>query len=111
MVCSTTFTTIISSTCTGQGFTGWRGCTNGCCWFCCRVLFKLFDRSNSGSSSICFRSNSGTKIATEELKGRICEFNLADLQNDEDQSFKKIKLCIEEVQGKNCLTDFHGLSL
>jgi small subunit ribosomal protein S3Ae len=53
----------------------------------------------------------GTKIASEELKGRICEFNLADLQNDEDQSFKKVKLCIEEVQGKNCLTDFHGLSL
>merc|ERR1712187_399076 len=24
---------------------------------------------------------------------------------------KKIKLCIEEVQGRNCLTDFHGLSL
>merc|ERR1712160_167472 len=53
----------------------------------------------------------GTKIASDELKGRICEFNLADMQNDEDQSFKKIKLCIEEVQGKNCLTDFHGLSL
>ena len=30
---------------------------------------------------------------------------------DEDQSYKKIRLCIEEVQGKNCLTDFHGLSL
>merc|ERR1711865_126423 len=26
-------------------------------------------------------------------------------------SYKKIKLCIEEVQGKNCLTDFHGLDL
>merc|ERR1712087_649594 len=26
-------------------------------------------------------------------------------------SFKKIKLCIEEVQGRNCLTDFHGLTL
>merc|ERR1711972_1297284 len=23
----------------------------------------------------------------------------------------KIKLCIEEVQGRNCLTDFHGMSL
>jgi len=53
----------------------------------------------------------GTKIATEELKGRVLELNLADLNNDEDQSYKKIKLCIEEVQGKNCLTDFHGLSL
>jgi len=53
----------------------------------------------------------GTKIASEEMKGRVLELNLADLNNDEDQSYKKIRLCIEEVQGRNCLTDFHGLSL
>jgi small subunit ribosomal protein S3Ae len=53
----------------------------------------------------------GTKIATEELKGRVLEVNLADLNNDEDHAFKKIKLCIEEVQGRNCLTDFHAMSL
>merc|ERR1719171_582172 len=39
------------------------------------------------------------------------EINLADLQNDEDQSFKKIKLCVEDVQGRNCLTDFHAMEL
>ena len=54
---------------------------------------------------------SGVKIATEELKGRVLELNLADLNQDEEQSCKKIKLCIEEVQGRNCLTDFHGLTL
>jgi len=53
----------------------------------------------------------GTKIASEELKGRVLELNLADLNQDEDQSYKKVKLCIEEVQGRNCLTDFHGLTL
>jgi len=53
----------------------------------------------------------GTKIATEELKGRVLEVNLADLQNDDDHGFKKVKLCIEEVQGRNCLTDFHAMSL
>jgi small subunit ribosomal protein S3Ae len=53
----------------------------------------------------------GTKIASEELKGRVCEINLADLNADEDQSFRKVKLCIEEVQGKNCLTDFHAMEL
>merc|ERR1712194_787743 len=26
-------------------------------------------------------------------------------------SVKKVKLCIEEVQGRNCLTDFHALEL
>ncbi|CAJ1362852.1 unnamed protein product [Effrenium voratum] len=53
----------------------------------------------------------GTKIATEELKGRVLEVNLADLNNDEDQASKKVRLCIEEVQGRNCLTDFHGMTL
>jgi len=53
----------------------------------------------------------GTKIASEGLKGRVCEFNLADLNNDEDQAYKKIRLCIDDIQGRNCLTDFHGLSL
>jgi len=53
----------------------------------------------------------GTKIATEELKGRVLEVNLADLNMDEDQSSKKVRLCIEDVQGRNCLTDFHGMSL
>merc|ERR1711904_337259 len=53
----------------------------------------------------------GTKIATEELKGRVLELNLADLNGDEDQAYKKVKLCIEEVQGRNCLTDFHGLEM
>jgi len=54
---------------------------------------------------------SGTKIATDQLKGRVLEMNLADLNKDEDQSSKKVKLCIEEVQGRNCLTDFHAFSL
>merc|ERR1712039_366540 len=45
------------------------------------------------------------------MGGRVLELNLADLNADEDQSYKKIKLCVEEVQGRNCLTDFHGLTL
>merc|ERR1719198_2453801 len=45
------------------------------------------------------------------MKGRVLEVNLADLNMDEDQSSKKVRLCIEDVQGRNCLTDFHGMSL
>jgi len=48
--------------------------------------------------------------ANDSLKGRIVEVCLADLIKDEDQSFRKIKLRIDEVQGKNCLTNFHGMS-
>lgn len=87
----------------------------------------------------------GTKIASEGLKGRVIEASLADLNQargwtggwsgptlgpeptktgtdarpplpsprpsaqDEDQAFRKIKLRIEDVQGKNCLTNFWGM--
>jgi len=70
---------------------------------------SVFSTRNCGKTLVS--RTQGTKIATEELKGRVLEVNLADLNNDEDQSYKKIKLCIEEVQGRNCLTDFHGMSL
>jgi len=53
----------------------------------------------------------GTKIASEEMKGRVFEVNLADLNADEDQSCKKIRLMCEDVQGRNVLTDFHGMDL
>ena len=45
------------------------------------------------------------------MKGRVLEINLADLNNDEDQAFKKVRLVVEDVQGRNCLTDFHGMEL
>ncbi|CAG5124079.1 unnamed protein product [Candidula unifasciata] len=52
----------------------------------------------------------GTKIASDNLKGRVFEVSLADLQNDE-VTFRKFKLIAEEVQGRNVLTNFHGMSL
>jgi len=70
---------------------------------------SVFSVRNCGKTLVS--RTQGTKIATEELKGRVLEVNLADLNMDEDQSHKKIKLCIEDVQGRNCLTDFHAMSL
>jgi len=70
---------------------------------------SVFHVRNCGKTLVS--RTQGTKIATEELKGRVLELNLADLNGDEDQAYKKVKLCIEEVQGRNCLTDFHGLCL
>jgi len=52
----------------------------------------------------------GTKIASDGLKGRVFETSLADL-NSSDESFRKFKLVVEEVQGKYCLTNFHGMDL
>uniref|UniRef100_A0A7S0T0J3 Small ribosomal subunit protein eS1 n=1 Tax=Mantoniella antarctica TaxID=81844 RepID=A0A7S0T0J3_9CHLO len=51
----------------------------------------------------------GTKIASDGLKGRVFECSLADLNQDEDQAFRKMLLKCEDVQGKNVLTNFHGM--
>jgi small subunit ribosomal protein S3Ae len=53
----------------------------------------------------------GTKIASDFLKGRIFEFSLADLNNNESLAYRKIKLCVEDVQGYNCLLNFHGMDM
>jgi len=52
----------------------------------------------------------GTKIASDGLKGRVFETSMADLQNDE-VAYRKFKLIAEEVQGRNVLTNFHGMDL
>ena len=51
-------------------------------------------------SSVCFQ------IASEGLKHRVFEVSLADLQSDEDQAYRKIRLRAEDVQGRNVLTNF-----
>lgn len=53
----------------------------------------------------------GTKIASDALKGRVFEVSLADLQADEDQAARKMRLRVEDVQGRNCLTNFWGMDL
>ncbi|ELW65662.1 40S ribosomal protein S3a [Tupaia chinensis] len=51
-----------------------------------------------------------TKIVSEGLKDHVFEVSIADLQNDE-AAFRKFKLITEDVQGKNCLTNLHGMDL
>jgi small subunit ribosomal protein S3Ae len=53
----------------------------------------------------------GTKIASEGLKGRVIELSLGDLNTNEEVSYRKIKLCVEDVQGYNCLMNFHGMDM
>jgi len=68
---------------------------------------SIFETRNVGKT-LANRSQ-GMKNANDSLKGRIVEVSLADLGKDEEQAFRKIKLRIDEVQGKNCLTNFHGM--
>merc|ERR1711865_777013 len=51
----------------------------------------------------------GLKTSTDSLKGRVFEVSLADLNSDEDQFFRKMKLCVEDIQGTQVLTNFHGM--
>lgn len=70
----------------------------------------IFQERNCGKTLIT--KTQGTKIASDGLKGRVFEVSLADLnRGDESLSYRKIKLCCEDVQGYNCLLNFHGMDM
>jgi len=70
---------------------------------------SIFAQKDCGRTLIT--KTQGTKIASEGLKGRVFELSLADLQKNEALAHRKIKLCIEDVQGYNCLLNFHGMDM
>lgn len=55
------------------------------------------------------------EIASEQLKGRVFETCLADLQsgreNDESQAYRKMRFVCEDVQGDNVITNFNGMDM
>jgi len=54
----------------------------------------------------------GIKVARDTLLGRVIEVSLGDLkENTEEEAFRKFKLRVEDVNGFNCLTQFHGMDL
>ncbi|KHN21710.1 40S ribosomal protein S3a [Glycine soja] len=69
---------------------------------------SVFQVKNVGKTLVT--RTQGTKTASDGLKHRVFEVSLADLQGDEDHAFKKIRLRAEDVQGKNVLTNFWGMS-
>lgn len=73
------------------------------------VAPSIFAVKDAGKTLIT--KTQGTKIASDGLKGRVMEFSLADLNNNESVAYRKIKLCIEDVQGFNCYTNFHGMDM
>ena len=68
---------------------------------------STYKNRNVGKTLV--NKSSGLKSAADTLKGRVVEACLADLQGSEDDSYRKIKLRVDEVQGKNLLTNFHGM--
>lgn len=61
-------------------------------------------------NTICTKTT-GTKIASENLKGRVIPTCLADLKKDEEQAHRIVKLRVEDVQDRRVLTQFYGLQL
>jgi small subunit ribosomal protein S3Ae len=54
----------------------------------------------------------GNKLARDGLMGRVFEVSLGDLKpNGEDDAFRKFKLRVEDVKGKQCLTNFYGMDM
>ncbi|KAF8673652.1 hypothetical protein HU200_048397 [Digitaria exilis] len=68
---------------------------------------SVFSVRNVGKTLVS--RTQGTKIASEGLKHRVFEVSLADLQSDEDQAYRKIRLRAEDIQGRNVLTNFWGM--
>lgn len=68
----------------------------------------VFTNRNIGKTPVT--RTTGTKIASDGLKGRVFETSLGDLNENED-AFRKFRLVCEEVQGKQCLTNFHGMNM
>merc|ERR1712130_290584 len=69
---------------------------------------RFFPNTNAGVTPV--NRTSGNNIASDNLKGRVVTINLADLQKNEKYGYANIKLKVDEVQGKQCLTNFYGLT-
>jgi small subunit ribosomal protein S3Ae len=73
------------------------------------VAPAMFTKRNVGKTIV--NRTQGTKIASEGLKNRVFEVAQADLAVQDDLGFRKFKLISEDVNGKNVLTNFHGMIL
>jgi len=77
-------------------------------WYDVKTPFQFAKRN---AAKTLATKSTGLKMSDDSLKGRVFDTNLADINDNEDMSFRKIQLEVQEVQGRNCLTDFHGMSL
>nr|CAJ2480364.1 unnamed protein product [Leishmania braziliensis] len=64
------------------------------------------------AKTICNKTQ-GTRIAADVLRGRVFEANLADLNQSagEEEAYRKVRFTVQEVQGRNLLTQFHSMEV
>ncbi|KAI7870613.1 40S ribosomal protein S1 [Spinellus fusiger] len=70
---------------------------------------SMFEVRQAGKTLV--NRTQGLRNANDSLDGRVVELSLGDLSKDESRSFRKIQLKVDEIQGKNCLTNFYGMDM
>merc|ERR1712038_1213540 len=70
---------------------------------------NMFKQRNIGKTLVT--KTIGNKVAADGLEHRVYDINQEDLQGQDGNHFRKFRLVCEDVQGKNCLTNFHGMGL
>lgn len=70
---------------------------------------QIFSNSSFGKTLVT--RSSAKQNLSKLLYGRCFEANQADLNNNEDQNYKKFKLIVDEVKGKEAHTSFYGMEL
>jgi len=68
---------------------------------------NMFEVQDVGKTLV--NRSTGLKSANDSLKGRVVEVSIGELNKDEENAFRKIKLRVDEVQGKKLLTSFAGM--
>jgi small subunit ribosomal protein S3Ae len=59
----------------------------------------------------CISKSAGMRKAEEEIKGRVVECCQADLEDKSKFTWRKVKLVIDECEGRNVRTSFYGLDM
>lgn len=76
----------------------------------CRYTIKtpsIFTNRVAGVTPV--NKTRGQIQSSDLLKGRVFEVSLGDLNKEEPEPFRKMKLRCDEVRGTECLTNFHGM--
>jgi len=68
----------------------------------------VFKNSYIGKTFV--NQTAGKVLASEGLKGRVFKVSLGDLNKDETRAYRIIHLLAEDVQGREVLTNFHGMT-
>lgn len=63
------------------------------------------------AKTICNKTQ-GTRMASDVLRGRVYEVNLSDVNRGSgEDAYRKVRFAVQEIQGRNLLTQFHSMEL